>query len=89
MFRIEYALPRCSDTQNLWIWSVTVPNGLYELLSTDDEGHGLFIRRPPRTPEECSAHLTKLLPEDEFYITENITNEQSIDPLEAALNKLG
>lgn len=89
MFRIEYVLPRCSDTPNLWRWSVKVPNGLYELLSTDDKGRGLFIRMLPRSPEECPAHLAKLLSEDEFYIPENLTNDRSIDLLEAALNKLG
>jgi hypothetical protein len=87
MFRIEYALPRCADTPNLWRWSVKVPSGLYELVSTDDTGRGLYIRRLPRSPEECSAHLTQLLSEAEFYIPEHVTKDQSIDLLEAAMKK--
>lgn len=89
MFRIENVLPKCPDTPSLWIWSIKLPNGLYELLSTDDEGRGLYIRRLPRLPEECPAHLTRLLSEDEFHVPEKVTNEQSIELLESALNKLG
>jgi len=89
MFCIENVLPRCSDTPSLWRWSVKLPNGLHELLCTDDKGHGLFIRRLPRSPEECPAHLTRLLSEDEFHMPDKVTNEQSIDLLESALNKLG
>lgn len=89
MFRIEYVLPRCPDKPKLWRWSVKVPSGLYELLSTDDDGRGLFIRRLPGSSAECPAHLTRLLSGDEFHVPENLANDQSIKLLEAALNKLG
>jgi hypothetical protein len=89
MFRIDYALPRFANRPNMWAWSVKVPSGLYELLSTDETGRGLYIRRLPRSPEESPAHLIQLLGEDEFYIPENVTKDQSIDLLEAALKELG
>jgi hypothetical protein len=74
---------------NLRYSQYKVSSGLYELLSTNDEGRGLFIRRLPRSPEECPAHLAQMLSEDEFSIPENLTKDQSIDLLEEALNKLG
>jgi hypothetical protein len=89
MFRIDYALQKFADRPNMWAWSVKVPSGRYELLSTDETGRGLYIRRLPRSPEECPAHLIQLLGEDEFFIPENVTKDQSIDLLEKALNKLG
>ncbi len=89
MFRIEYALPRSSSTPNLWGWSVKVPNGLYEILVTSDKGRGLYIQKVTGTPPELPAKLTQLLAEEEFSIPKNVTNDQSIDLLEVALNKLG
>lgn len=89
MFRIEYALPRCHDMPNLWEWSVKVPNGLYETLVTNDNGLGLYIRKLSGSPVGSSFQLTQLLAEDEFSIPENATQDQSVDLLEAALNKLG
>lgn len=89
MFRIEYVLPRCADIPNLWRWSVKVPNGLYETLTANDEGRGLFIRKLTGTPAGSPFQLTQLLAEDEFSIPENVMEDQSIDLLEVALNKLG
>lgn len=89
MFRIEYALPRSSNTSNLWVWSVKVPSGLYETLTTNDEGRGLYIRKLTGSSDGSPFHLTKLLADEEFSIPENVTQDQSIDLLEVALNKLG
>jgi len=89
MFRIDYVLPRCSDTPLQWQWSVKVPDGLYETLVTNDMGCGLYIRRLTGSPDGSLINLTKLLAEDEFFIPENVTKDQSIDLLERALVKLG
>lgn len=89
MFRIEYALPRCSTTPNLWGWSVKVPTGLYETLVTNDKGRGLYIQRLTGTPAGSPFQLTQLLAEEEFSIPANVTKDQSIDLLEKGLEKLG
>ena len=89
MFRIEYAFPRSSTAPNLWWWSVKVPTGLYEVLATNEKGRGLYIQRVPGPPLGSPFQYTQLLAEDEFSIPENVTKDQAIDLLEAALNKLG
>lgn len=89
MFRIDCVLPRYPDTSKSWGWSVKVPSGLYETLVTNDKGAGLYIRRLNGLPDRPLFCLTQLLTEDEFTHPENITNDQSIDLLETALQKLG
>lgn len=89
MFRIECVLPKCPESRNLWAWSVKVPSGLYETLATGDKGCGLYIRKLARSPDEPLFHLSQLLAEEEFFVPENATKEQSICLLEKSLEKLG
>jgi hypothetical protein len=89
VFRIEYVLPKFQGSPRSWAWSVKVPTGLYETLTTDDEGRGLYTRKLAITPGGFQLHLTKLLGKDEFFVPENATEEQAILLFENGLEKLG
>ena len=89
MFRIEYVLPKLTESQRSWAWSVKVPTGLYETLTTDDEGRGLYTRKLAISPGGFQLHLTKLLGKDEFVVPEDATEERAIRILEKGLEKLG
>ena len=89
MFRIEYVLPKLTESQRSWAWSVKVPTGLYETLTTDDEGRGLYIRKLAISPDGSLLRLSQLLGKDEFVVPENVTEERAIRILEKGLEKLG
>lgn len=89
MFHIEYVLPRYAESPYLWAWSVKMPSGLYETLVTSDKGRGLYVRKLACSPGEPLFHHSQLLTEEEFFVPENATKEQSISLLEKSLEKLG